>query len=121
MDFMPGHAPIDPIEAKCEHFDAERRWVRVRDALCPGVWADAMRCCLSRCLAAVFEFLLGYNTGSLPSDFLILAAKCSRFASIGSIGAYPDTKSIATDPVNIVGPLETRSGAIGGPELFLDH
>ena len=21
MDFVPGHAPIDPIEAKCEHLD----------------------------------------------------------------------------------------------------
>ena len=42
------------------------------------------------------------------------ASQCSHFTSIGSFGACSGTKSIATDPVKPVGPLETRSGEIRG-------
>ena len=45
-------------------------------------------------------------------------AKCSHSTSIGSFGASSGPKSIASDPVKPVGPLETRSGAIRGPDFF---
>ena len=45
-------------------------------------------------------------------------SKCSYFSSTGSIVANSKIKIIPIDPGNLVGLLETRSGAIRGPEPF---
>ena len=45
-------------------------------------------------------------------------SKCSHNSSIGSIVANSKIKIIPIDPGNLVGPLETRSGAIRGPDCF---
>ena len=45
-------------------------------------------------------------------------SKCSYFSSTGSIVANSKIKIIPIGPGNVVGPLETRSGAIRGPYFF---
>ena len=66
MNFMSEHAPNDPIEVKCQHLDAGRRWVRVRDARWSGAWTLVDRR-HGMVLDLLFAVCLCY---SLPSDFL---------------------------------------------------